>query len=187
MTVLVSGTPAAVAEVAAVLRGRGAPVTEVTDLADLPAVCSAAGRGGFDSYVQLPSTFEACGDTAIARVRHFYAEGVLARFAALDAVLPALARGGRVTLVLGQLPPDAATTDDRSARRALCRVLARAAAADADGRLAVRVLDSGTAPGDVAFVALGGDLSKQELMDRLSTMDYADWRVELMGLATLET
>jgi hypothetical protein len=36
-------------------------------------------------------------------------------------------------------------------------------------------------------VALGGDLARQELMARLSTMSYAEWRVELMGLATVET
>jgi hypothetical protein len=66
-------------------------------------------------------------------------------------------------------------------------VLAQAAAADADGRLVARVLDPGTAPEDVAFVALGGDLARQELMARLSTMDYTDLRIELMGVATLET
>jgi hypothetical protein len=49
------------------------------------------------------------------------------------------------------------------------------------------VLDSSVPAADIAFVALGGDLAKQELLARLSTMDYVDWRVELMGLATVET
>jgi hypothetical protein len=187
MKILVSGAPAAVEAAARVLRQRGADVTAATDLDELPAVAQAAGPGGFDSYVQLPSAFQARGETAISRVHHFYANGVLARFRALDAVRSALAPGGRVTMVLGQLPPEAATADDRAARRALCAVLAHAAAADATGRLVVRILDSGTRPEDIAFVALGGDLAKQELMARLSALDYADWRVELLGLATVET
>jgi hypothetical protein len=187
MRVLVSGTPTAVAPVADALRDRGADVTEVTDLAELPAACHAAGPEAFDSYVQLPSTFQARGDTAIQRVHHFYANGVLARFAALDAVVPTLVPSGRVTFVMGQLPPEASTDDDRAARRALCRVLAQAATADAGGSLNERVLDSGSSPEDIAFAAMGGDLDKQELLGRLSTMTYADWRVELLGLALVET
>jgi hypothetical protein len=189
MRVLVSGRPDAVTSVAGALRAQGAEVTEVTDLADMPDVCTAAGEAAFDSYVQLPSTFQAHGETAIARVHHFYADGVLARFPALAAAVSALAPGGRVTFVLGQLPPEAASADDRAARLALCQVLGHAATADAgDGhRLVVRVLEAGVPAADVAFVALGGDLAKRELLSRLSTMDYHDWRVELMGLAAVET
>jgi hypothetical protein len=185
MRVLVSGAPDAVAPVADALRAKGTQVTEVTDLADMPSVCRSTET--FDSYVQMPSTFQARGDTAIQRVHHFYANGVLARFTALDAAVGALVPNARVTFVMGQLPPEAATADDRAARRTLCRVLAQAAAADAKGTLNERVLDSGTAPEDIAFVALGGDLDKQELLGRLSTMSYADWRVELLGLALVET
>jgi len=189
MRVLVSGAPNHVAPVAGALRARGAEVTEVTDLAEMPAVCRAAGAGAFDSYVQMPARFEIHGETAIARVRDFYANGVLGRFTALDAAVPALIPGARLTLVHGKLPPEAATPDDRAARRALYRVLAQAAAADCsdNGGLTVRMLTAETRPEDIAFVALGGDLAKQELLDRLSTMSYADWRVELMTLAAVET
>jgi hypothetical protein len=188
MRVLVSGAPEHVSKVAGALRARDATVTEVTDLDDMPAVCQTSGPGAFDSYVQLPSTFHPNGETAIQRVHHFYAAGVLRRFTALDAAVPALAPGARVTFVLGQLPPEASTPDDRAARRALTRVLAQAATADTtDGRLLVRVLDSGSPPEDIAFVALGGDLAKQELLQRLATLSYADWRVELLGLASVET
>jgi hypothetical protein len=188
MRVLVSGTPAPVSAVAAALRARDATVTEVTDLAEMTAACTAAGPRTFDSYVQLPFAFSPRGDSAIQRVHHFYAGGVLARFTALDAALPALTPGARVTFVLGQLPPEAATPDDRAARRALIRVLGHAARADAvDGRLNVQVLAAGTAAEDIAFVAFGGDLAKQELLERLSTASYADWRVELFSLASVET
>jgi hypothetical protein len=121
--VLVSGAAAHVAEVAVQLRARAADVTEVTDLADVPAVCAAAGPHTFDSYVQLPATFRVTGATAVLRVHHFYAEGVLARFTALAAALPSLTTEARVTFVLGTLPPEAASSDDREARRALTRVL----------------------------------------------------------------
>jgi hypothetical protein len=186
--VLVSGADEPVTRVVAALRSRGASVTEVTDLDDMPTVCADAGPQAFDSYVQLPSTFQPSGSTAVQRVHHFYAAGVLARFRALDAAIPALAPSARLTFVLGQLPPDASTADDREARRALIRVLAQAARADTpDGQLIVRILNAGTAPDDIAFVALGGDLARRQFMDRLSELSYADWRVELLGLASVET
>jgi hypothetical protein len=186
--VLVSGAERQVGEVAAALRARGARVTEVTDLADVPAVCAAAGSAAFDSYIQLPASFQVRGETAVRRVHHFYAEGVLARFAALDAALPALTPDARVTFVLGTLPPEAATADDREARRALTRVLGHAACADnPDGHLTMRVLDAGAAPTEIAQIALGLDPGRQDLMERLADLSYADWRVELLGLAAVET
>jgi hypothetical protein len=187
-SILVSGAQDHVAEVAEALRTRGAEVTEVGDLADVPGVCAAAGPRAFDSYVQLPASFRVTGDSAILRVHHFYAEGVLARFTALAAALPSLTREARITFVLGRLPPEAATPDDREARRALTRVLTHAARADAaDGRLMVRVLDAGAAATEIAHVALGLDPTKQALMDRAAELSYADWRVELLGLVAIET
>jgi hypothetical protein len=186
--VLVSGTADVVDRVAGALRRRDATVTAVTDLDEMPAVCAAAGPEAFDSYVQLPSTFAARGETAIQRVHHFYANGVLARFTALDAAGPSLSRTARLTFVMGQLPPEAATPDDREARQSLTRVLAHAARADRRaGELTVRFLAAGTAADDVAYVALGGDFARRQLVDRLAELPYADWRVELLGLATMET
>jgi hypothetical protein len=187
-SVLVSGAAERVAQVAQALRARGADVTEVTDLENVPAACAAAGPGAFDSYIQLPADFEVKGDTAIRRVHHFYAEGVLARFTALAAALPSLTPSARLTFVLGTLPPEAASSDDREARRALTRVLAHAARADTpDGHLTVRVLDAGAAPDQIGQVAIGLDPARQELMDRLAELSYADWRVELLGLAAVQT
>ncbi len=187
-SVLVSGAETSVAAVAAALRARNASVTEVVDLDEIPAVCAAAGRSAFDAYVQLAATFQVRGETAIQRVHHFYAEGVLARFTALDAALPALVPDARVVFVLGRLPEDAATAGDREARRALTAVLAHAACADApDGRLTAQVLDAGATADQVALVALGRDPARQALLERLADLDYADWRVELLGLASVET
>ncbi len=112
----------------------------------------------------------------------------LADVPAVCAALPALTPDARVTFVLGTLPPEAATADDREARRALTRVLGHAACADnPDGHLTPRVLDAGAAPTDIAQVALGLDPGRQELMERLADLSYADRRVELLGLAAVET
>jgi hypothetical protein len=186
--VLVSGRADLVDPVARALRAGDAEVTAVVDLEDMPSVCAAAGVAAFDSYIQLPSTFVPRGETVIQRVHHFYAGGVLARFVALDLALPALSRSGRISFVLGTLPPEAASPNDRDARHALTRVLAQAARADAgDARLAIRVLDAGTPVEDVVFVALGGDLERREMREQLDRMTYADWRVELLGLVAVET
>jgi hypothetical protein len=187
--VLVSGDAGHVAEVAHELRGRDVEVTEVIDLADLPKIAATAGADAFGAYVQLPANFRVDGETAISRVHHFYAEGVLARFRALEAALPSLQPDARVVFVMGQLPRDAATSDDRDARRALVRVLARAARADAgDSRVNVRVMEAGASSGQVAAAALGStDEGRRDPPGEADRLSYADWRVELMGLAVVET
>jgi hypothetical protein len=186
--VLVSGAAELVAQVASALRARGAEVTEVTELDKLPAVCAAAGPGAFNSYVQLPAAFTVHGDTAVDRVHHFYADGVLARFPALAGALPALAPPSRMTFVLGKLPVEVATADDREARRALVRVLGHAARADfPDGALAVRILDISSTPDEIALVALGRDPAREGLLDQLDDMSYEDLRVEMLGLVSVET
>jgi len=186
--VLVSGAAGLVSQVAEALRSRGAEVTEVTDLDEVPAVCAAAGPGAFDSYVQLPAAYSVYGDTTVQRVHHFYAEGVLARFPALAGALRAFTPSSRVTFVLGQLPVEVATTDDREARRALVRVLGHAARADSpDGAIAVRTLDTGSTPDEIALVALGRDPARAGLLDQLNDMSYQDLRVEMLGLVSVET
>jgi|tagenome__1003787_1003787.scaffolds.fasta_scaffold20436859_1 hypothetical protein len=188
MAVLVSGVAALAAQVARALRARGTDVTEITDVSDSAAVAAACAGKTFDSYVQLAETFEIRGDSAIERVRHFYADGVLNRFTVLAAVLPALTPTAHVTFVLGHLPPEVATDDDREARRALTRVLSHAARADTpDGHLTVRILHADAPPDQIAQVALGLDPNRQDTMDRLDELSYADWRVELLGLASVET
>lgn len=185
--ILVSGAASLVESVSQALHAQGADVTGISDLADIPAACADAGKSAFDAYVQLPATFQVEGKTAIARVHHFYAAGVLARFTALDAAMPSLMPGARLTFVLGVLPREAATEDDRDARRALTRVLSHAARADlAGGQLTVRMLDSGTPPDEIAQVALGRRPGPESFTAR-ADLSYDDWRVEVMGLFAMET
>jgi hypothetical protein len=113
---------------------------------------------------------------------------VLARFPALAGALPALAPSSRVTFVLGQLPVEVATADDREARRALVRVLGHAARADTpEGRLTVRTLDAGSTPDEIALVALGRDPAREGLLDQSNDMSYEDLRIEMLGLVFAET
>jgi hypothetical protein len=182
---LISGIPALVGDVAAVLRENGGTAVEVHDIADVPQACAEA-VGPFDGYVQLPATFTVAGDTAVARVHHFFGDGVLARFPAVAAALPALAAGARITFVTGVLPPDVSTDDDVAARAALVRVLGRAARADGPPGLRVSMLGSGSTPKEIALTALGRNTEWEALTDDADRMSYADWRVELLGMMSAE-
>ena len=148
---LVSGIPALVGDVAAVLRENGSTAVEVPDIAKVPRACAEAEQL-FDGYVQLPATFTVSGDSAVARVHHFFAEGVLARFPAVVAALPTLASDARLTFVTGVLPPEVSTEDDVEARAALVRVLSRAAQADGPAGLRVSMLGSGSTPKELSLI-----------------------------------
>jgi hypothetical protein len=186
-SVLVSGAEAQVIAVAEVLRRLGATVTEVVDIDDVPRVCEEAGGDAFDAYVQLAASFRVEGASVIQRVRHFYADGVLARFKALDAALGALTAPAQVVFVLGALPPEVATKDDRAARRALTHVLGRAAQADAaPGELTVRVLEADAEPERIAALTLGQAPPPRPGND-LSDLSLEDWRIELMSVVLVET
>jgi hypothetical protein len=185
--VLVSGAPERVAAVSKVLRSHDCSVVEVDDLALVPEACARAGEHAFDAYVQLPAYFGIEGRTAIERMHHFYVAGILARFPAMDAVVPALKPGGRITLVAWPLPAEVATDDDIEARQALFRVLAHAAQADAGDEVVVRVLASSTSSDDIALAALGKESTRPAAVESLSAVSYADWRVELLGLVAVES
>jgi hypothetical protein len=185
--VLVSGAPDRVATLSEALRAQGATVVEVDDLDDVPAACAKAGPGSFDAYLQLPAAFAIEGDTAIERLHHFYVKGVLARFPAMNAAVPALKEGGRVVMVAWKLPAEVATDDDIEARQALYRVLAHGAQADAHGGLAVRVLGSSTSTEDITSITLGREPNRSGRIESLSAVSYADWRVELLGLVSVES
>ena len=183
---LVSGIAQLVSDVAAALRERGAEVVEVDDIADVPSACAEAGSGGFDGYVQLPASFEVQGDTAVDRVHHFFADGVLARFPAVRAVLPVLTGDPRITFVMGVLPPEVSTDDDVAARSALVRVLARAAQADRPEGLRISVMRSGSSAEEIALTALGRSPEWEALAAGPSNGSYADWRVEILGMMRAE-
>jgi hypothetical protein len=183
---LVSGIAQLVSDVAAVLGELGAEVVEVDDIDDVPRVCADAGPGAFDGYVQLPATFTVQGDTAVTRVHHFFAEGVIARFPAVAAALPTLKPEARLTFVAGVLPPDVSTEDDVAARAALIRVLGHAAQADAANGLRVCTLGSGATAKDIALTAMGRS-SDRESVTREPDESYDEWRIELLWMMWAET
>ncbi len=185
--VLVSGTPERIEAVSSVLRAHDCTIVEVDDLERVPQACAEAGEGAFDAYVQLPAYFGIEGRTAIERLHHLFVKGVLARFPAMDAAVPALKPGGRIAVVAWPLPAEVATDDDIEARRALFRVLAHAAQADAGDQVVVRVLGSSTSAEDIALAALGKESARPASVEGLSAVSYADWRVELLGLVTVES
>ena len=185
--VLVSGAPERIAQVSKVLRDQDCTVVEVDDLANVPAACADAGPHAFDAYLQMPAYFAIEGNTALERLHHFYAKGVMARFPAMNAAVPSLKPGGRVTVVAWPLPAEIATDDDIEARRALYRVLAHGAQADAGDDLIVRVLGSSTSAEDIVLAALGRETIRTASVESLSGVSYADWRVELLGLVSIES
>ena len=185
--VLVSGAPERVAAVSTILQAHDCTVVEVDDLGRVAQACAAAGEGAFDAYVQLPASFGIEGATAIERLHHLFVDGVLARFPAMNAAVPALKPGGRITLVAWPLPAEVATDDDIEARNALFRVLAHAAQADGGDDTVVRVLGSSTPAEDIALAALGKESTRPASVEGLSAVSYADWRVELLGLQHVES
>ena len=125
-------------------------------------------------------------------MRTFLEKGLLARFEAADAVLPALREDANVVLVSGTTVIDAgAMPDDRAARFALLNVLAHAIRAEkAPGVVRVRILGADTAASAIAAVALRTERptlrAMAHLQAREAEMSYADWRIEVMGLATVQ-
>jgi hypothetical protein len=183
---LVSGIAELVSDVAAVLREHEAEVVEVDDIDDVPRACAEAGPGAFDGYVQLPASFTVQGDTAVTRVHHFFADGVLARFPAVAAALPSLKPEARLTFVAGVLPRDVSTEDDVAARAALLRILGHAAQADASNGLRICTLGSGATAKDIALTAMGRN-SDRGAFTTEPDESYDEWRIELLGMMWAET
>ena len=183
---LVSGIAELVSDVAAVLREHEAEVVEVDDIDDVPRACSEAGPGAFDGYIQLPASFTVQGDTAVNRVHHFFADGVLARFPAVAAALPTLKPEARLTFVAGVLPPDVSTEDDVAARAALLRILGHAAQADASNGLRICTLGSGATAKDIALTAMGRNTDRGAFTTEPDE-SYDEWRIELLGMMWAET
>ena len=190
--VLVSGCDDRVEQVADALRKGGADVIPVDNPAQLSETAAALQPGSLSHYVQLPVNVDVSGTTLVGRVRTFLQKGLLARFDAADAVLPALRDDGTVVLVSGNTVADGvAMPDDSAARFALLNVLAHAIRAEkAPAVIRVRLLPAGTAPSEIAAVALRGERLRARgmalLQARESEMSYSDWRIEVMGLATVQ-
>jgi hypothetical protein len=160
----------------------------ITDPAELPGE---PGGDGFDFYIQLPVTIHPDGDTAVARVGSFLSAGLLARFSAVDRVLPVLAPGATVVLVSGNTPDEASLPDDQHSRLALLHLLAHAARAElATKHAEVKVVSSQRSDQEIVHYALGGGEDSPphpDLEDRArAATAYQDWRTEVMGVVGID-
>lgn len=187
---LVSGCDERVAAVAAALQETGARVVVSDDPARLAQVAGSLEPASLSCYVQLPVRVDVTGATVVGRVRTFLRNGLLARFDAAEAVLPALRDDATVVLVTGNTPAQGANLpDDFAARHALLDVLAHAVRADkSPGKVRVRTMGPEAAPADIAAVGLRGEPARPRVEPVADDRDlsYQDWRVEVMGLATVQ-
>jgi len=181
--VLITGAPGRVAALVKLFAVAG--VEQVT-LAQL-----GTGSNPVDYYVQLGVTVPARGDTIVRRVHSFLNDGLLGRFAIAEQVLPLLADEAVVLLVAGNLPDGVAAPDDQTARLALLRVLAHAMRADlAPKRVRIRVITSERGDEEIVQFALSGAKDPHAAAP-VSDEDsaggsYADWRIQMLGLAHIE-
>jgi hypothetical protein len=185
---LLSGSADRAQRISQLLRDAGAEPMVVTDSAALPGE---SGGDGLDFYIQLPVTIHPEGDTAVARVGSFLSAGLLARFSAVDRVLPVLAPGATVVLVSGNTPDEASLPDDQHSRLALLHLLAHAARAElATKHVEVKVVSSQRSDQEIVHYALGGgedSPSHPDLQDRArAATAYQDWRTEVMGLVGID-
>jgi len=191
-TALVTGSSARVAAVGDALARLGCNVIRVDDPAALVEVCASLGRASVDHYVQLPVDVPSTGDTVVSRVHALLAAGLLARFEAAESVIETLRPNASVVLVAGNLPAQLTAPDDTKARRSLLRVLVQAIVADTAPTPVRAVVADNTRTAD-EFAALAVDPTAKRLRvisspaERYPDMDYVDWRLEVLSLATIES
>jgi hypothetical protein len=186
---LLSGSADRAQRLSQLLTDAGADPIVITDPAMLPGE---SGGAGVEFYIQLPVTIHPEGETAVARVGSFLTAGLLARFRAVDRVLPTLAPGARMVLVSGNTPDEMSLPDDQQSRLALLHLLAHAARAElADKHVEVKVVSNQRSDEEIVHYALGGGESTPphpDLPDRArAATAYQDWRAEVMGLVGIES
>ncbi|MBV8996968.1 MAG: hypothetical protein JO287_25445 [Pseudonocardiales bacterium] len=186
---LLSGSADRAQRLSELLRDAGADPVIITDPAALPGELAS---DGVDFYIQLPITIHPDGDTAVARVGSFLSAGLLARFRAVDRVLPVLAPGATVVLVSGNTPDEMSLPDDQHSRLALLHLLAHAARAElATKHVEVKVISSRRSDQEIVHYALGGGDDTHphpDLQDRAKAATaYQDWRAEVMGLVGIDS
>jgi len=199
--VVLTGAGAAAAPVRSQLESAGATVVTVPDgvqqSQDVAEALSGGSGRSADAYIQLPTVLPVdgapSGGSLVARMGQFLADGLLARFRLAAAVLPHLGEESAVVLVGGNTPVPGTAVDDQEARLALLRVLAHALRAEeAPARLRVRVLPHGTDPSVIAETALGRSAPEPRPAATAPAgnsdvdLSYADWRTQVLGLATVE-
>jgi hypothetical protein len=184
---LLSGSAERAQRLSELLKDAGADPVIITDPAALPG--EPVGDG-LDFYIQLPVTIHPDGHTAVARVGSFLSAGLLARFNAVDRVLPVLAPGATVVLVSGNTPDEGSLPDDQRSRLALLHLLAHATRAELASRhVDVKVVSNHRSDEEIVYYALGGEDSTHphpSPQERLSATAYQDWRTEIMGLVGID-
>jgi hypothetical protein len=185
---LLSGSAERAQRLSELLKDAGADPVIITDPAALPGE---PGGDRVDFYIQLPVTIHPDGDTAVARVGSFLSAGLLARFNAVDRVLPVLASGATVVLVSGNIPDEVTLPDDRQSRLALLHLLAHATRAElATRHVEVKVVSNHRSDQEIVHYALGGEDSthpQRSPQERASAAAaYQDWRTEIMGLVGID-
>ncbi|HEY6423375.1 MAG TPA: hypothetical protein VIY28_09065 [Pseudonocardiaceae bacterium] len=184
-TGLLSGSADRAQRLSELLKDAGADPMVITNPAALPG---RPGPDGLDFYIQLPVTIHPDGQTAVARVGSFLSAGLLARFSAVERVIPVLARGAIVVLVSGNTPDEVSLPDDQRSRLALLHLLAHATRAElASRQVQVKVVSSRRSDSEIVRYALGDDEETQrESQERVSATAYQDWRTEVMGLVGVD-
>ncbi|MDP8978719.1 MAG: hypothetical protein M3N17_09150 [Actinomycetota bacterium] len=190
-TALVTGSPLRISSVSAALEADGFDVTAVSEHERLADACAALGPGSLDCYMQLPGEISPDGETVVERFHNFLRLGLLHRFDAAGRVLPLLREGGMVVLVAGNHPPGASTPDDQAARVSLLRVLAHAVLAErAEAGVRATVVEHGRTPAELAELARhrGADRLRiiAEYVETAPEMSYADWRLQVLQMASME-
>jgi hypothetical protein len=186
-TALVSGSPERVRLMGNALEEVGFEIIGADEPARIPELCTGLGPEALDCYIQLPFNVATTPTKLVEATQAFLAGGLLSRFAAATAVLPALRRGATVILVGGHQPPED-LPDDPRARRDLLTVLARAVAGDTASRgVWAAVVGSDHSPADIAAVAQSrGRLRRHDPATYAAlaeTGSYDDWRREALSLS----
>ncbi len=186
-TALVSGSTDRVRPVSDALEEAGFDVIGADQPARIGELCTGLGPEALDCYIQLPFSIVSTPTGLVERTQAFLTGGLLTRFAAATAVLPALRWGATVILVGGHQPPEG-LPDDPRARRDLLTVLARAVIGDTASRgVRTAVVDSDHSPADIAAVAQSrGHLHRHDMARYAAlppTGSYDDWRRDAFSLS----
>ncbi|MFV0460746.1 MAG: hypothetical protein ACK5MT_18475 [Actinomycetales bacterium] len=185
-SVLITGSTAAIDEVADAISAAGGTPVVARTAQELTVALADTPDGSLKHYVQLPTSVVPQGSTVTTRVHNFLVEGLLARYRASEAVLPALADDAHVVLVSGNVNTESAAPDDRAARLSLVHVLKHAMIADKGStNFTVEVAMPGTTPRQVATAAMTGKTLGDSESSAIAAvdpgLDYVDWRTEMLG------
>ncbi len=187
---LVTGSARRIEEVSGALSAAGFDVLEAEGIEALKRLAADLGPRALDAYVQLPVDVRSDAKTVTGQIEALLQQGILLRFRDAEIVLPLLGPDAHVVLVLGNLPPDLSTPDDHHARHSLLRVLAHTLHADrAPEKLSVTVASAQHTAEKLALIAQGAKVahpSPPEYAQMWPDMDYDEWRLAVLGLASLE-